>query len=85
MAKLSRGERLQVMLTDDELTAIDDWRFGRKMPAGLQRCATDPWLARRTRANASSDCIARRVRRDLPSCEKAIRLSPRIPALRSGI
>jgi hypothetical protein len=33
MAELSRGERLQIMLTDDELIAVDDWRFGKKMPS----------------------------------------------------
>ena len=26
---LGRVERLQIMLTDDELAAIDDWRFER--------------------------------------------------------
>ena len=30
---LGRVERLQIMLTEDELTAIDDWRFGRQMPS----------------------------------------------------
>jgi hypothetical protein len=30
---LGRIERLQIMLTDDELVAIDDWRFGRRMPS----------------------------------------------------
>ena len=30
---LGRVERLQIMLTDDELVAIDDWRFGRRMPS----------------------------------------------------
>jgi metal-responsive CopG/Arc/MetJ family transcriptional regulator len=29
----SRGERLQVMLTDQELKALDDWRFMRRMPS----------------------------------------------------
>ena len=28
-----RVERLQIMLTDDELAVIDDWRFGRRMPS----------------------------------------------------
>lgn len=28
-----RGERLQIMLTQDELTALDDWRFRRQMPS----------------------------------------------------
>ena len=30
---LARGERLQIMLTRDELTALDDWRFGKRMPS----------------------------------------------------
>ena len=33
MSDISRGERLQVMLTDDELKALDDWRFSRRMPS----------------------------------------------------
>ena len=28
-----RVERLQIMLTNDELKVIDDWRFGRQMPS----------------------------------------------------
>ncbi len=28
-----RGERLQIMLTDEELSALDDWRFSRRMPS----------------------------------------------------
>jgi hypothetical protein len=30
---LGRIERLQIMLTLDELAAIDDWRFVRRMPS----------------------------------------------------
>jgi hypothetical protein len=30
---LGRVERLQIMLTDEELTVIDDWRFIRRMPS----------------------------------------------------
>lgn len=33
MAELNRGERLQIMLTDTELAAVDDWRFARRMPS----------------------------------------------------
>jgi hypothetical protein len=33
MPELNRGERLQIMLTDDELSAVDDWRFSRRMPS----------------------------------------------------
>ena len=30
---LARGERLQIMLTREELRALDDWRFKRRMPS----------------------------------------------------
>ena len=30
---LGRVERLQIMLTLDELAAVDDWRFVRRMPS----------------------------------------------------
>jgi hypothetical protein len=32
MAGLTREERLQIMLTVEELQLIDDWRFKRRMP-----------------------------------------------------
>jgi hypothetical protein len=33
MGELIRGERLQIMLSDDELEALDDWRFAKRMPS----------------------------------------------------
>ncbi len=33
MTDLTRGERLQIMLTPEELKALDDWRFSRRMPS----------------------------------------------------
>ena len=33
MNDLTRGERLQIMLTGEELRAVDDWRFTRRMPS----------------------------------------------------
>ena len=33
MSDLQRGERLQIMLSEDELSALDDWRFSRRMPS----------------------------------------------------
>jgi hypothetical protein len=30
---LTRGERLQIMLTQEELKALDDWRFASRMPS----------------------------------------------------
>lgn len=32
MSELTREQRLQIMVTEDELQAIDDWRFTRRMP-----------------------------------------------------
>jgi len=33
VTKLTRGERLQIMLTGDEVKALDDWRFRKHMPS----------------------------------------------------
>jgi hypothetical protein len=33
MGELSRGERLQIMLTPAELKLVDDWRFSKRMPS----------------------------------------------------
>ena len=33
MNDLTRGERLQIMLTQEELDALDSWRFQRRMPS----------------------------------------------------
>jgi len=33
MASLTRGERLQLMLTPEELVVVDDFRFKRRMPS----------------------------------------------------
>ena len=33
MNDLTRGERLQIMLTAEELEALDSWRFSRRMPS----------------------------------------------------
>jgi hypothetical protein len=33
MGDLNRGERLQIMLTRDELHIIDNWRFAKRMPS----------------------------------------------------
>jgi hypothetical protein len=36
-----RGERLQIMLDEAELRAVDDWRFERRMPsraAAVREC-----------------------------------------------
>lgn len=33
MNDLTRGERLQIMLTGEELEAVDNWRFNKRMPS----------------------------------------------------
>ena len=33
MGEFSRGERLQIMLSQKELRAIDTWRFRKRMPS----------------------------------------------------
>ena len=33
MSDLTRGERLQIMLTKEEIEALDNWRFKRRMPS----------------------------------------------------
>jgi hypothetical protein len=33
MGRLTRETRLQIMLTDDELKALDDWRFKYRLPS----------------------------------------------------
>jgi hypothetical protein len=33
MNDLTRGERLQIMLTGEELQALDNWRFSKRMPS----------------------------------------------------
>jgi len=33
MSDTNREERLQIMLTEDELRIVDDWRFNQRMPS----------------------------------------------------
>ncbi|HVN00847.1 MAG TPA: hypothetical protein VMT68_11615 [Caulobacteraceae bacterium] len=33
MTDINRGERLQIMLTAEELQVLDDWRFTQRMPS----------------------------------------------------
>ena len=33
MSDLERGERLQIMLSPEEIRALDDWRFACRMPS----------------------------------------------------
>jgi len=53
-----RGERLQVMLTAEELAALDDWRFAQRMPS---RAAAIRELLRRGLAAAGYEQILGRT------------------------
>jgi antitoxin component HigA of HigAB toxin-antitoxin module len=33
MSELERGERLQIMLSAEELQAVENWRFDKRMPS----------------------------------------------------
>jgi len=33
MGEITRGERMQIMLTAEEVAALDDWRFAKRMPS----------------------------------------------------
>jgi hypothetical protein len=33
MVELNRPERLQIMLSAEEIKALDDWRFAKRMPS----------------------------------------------------
>jgi hypothetical protein len=52
MSTLQRAERLQIMLTPDELAVLDDWRFSRRMPS---RAAAIRELLRRGLASEGFD------------------------------
>jgi len=59
MAKgdLARGERLQIMLSPEELAAVDDFRFKRRMPS---RAAAVRDLLRLGLAAVGIDAVAGR-------------------------
>lgn len=51
MGDTGRGERLQIMLTPEELDALDTWRFTRRMPS---RAAAVRELLKRGLADVST-------------------------------
>jgi hypothetical protein len=51
MARLERVERLQVMLNEEELASVENWRFERRMPS---RAAAVRELLRRGLAGEGS-------------------------------
>lgn len=61
MSDQNRDERLQIMLTDEELSALDDWRFARRMPS---RAAAVRELLRRGLAAEGVDIVGRMKSKD---------------------
>lgn len=61
MAGLTRETRLQIMLNDDELAVIDDWRFQQRMPSRAAAIRQLLNVGLRTVTNGSAD-PARRSR-----------------------
>lgn len=55
MGALERGERLQIMLTEEELAALDTWRFSRRMPS---RAAAVRELLKRGLAAEGVDAVS---------------------------
>ena len=76
MVGLARGERLQIMLSDDELAAVDDWRFNKRMPS---RASAIRELLKRGLAAEGIVVAGKLHARDfgvLDLAEKAIKTSP---------
>jgi hypothetical protein len=55
MAGLSRETRLQIMLNDEELAAIDDWRFKQRMPSRAAAIRDLLHLGLKAKSNGSAD------------------------------
>jgi len=57
MSNITRGERLDIMLTADELEALDSWRFSVRMPS--RAAAIRELLKRGLAAEVSTKPMAR--------------------------
>ncbi len=55
MSGLSRETRLQIMLSEDELSAIDDWRFKQRMPSRASAIRELLMLGLRATATGTAD------------------------------
>jgi hypothetical protein len=62
LSDLMREQRLQIMLTEEELSAIDDWRFNRRMPT--RAAAVRELLKRGLAAEGFATAAAREKSRD---------------------
>jgi len=88
-----RGERLQIMLTKEELTAVDTWRFGRRMPSRaaavrelLRRGLSAEGFAVSDGATKSGDygVIANNEARKAPKDGKGAAANSANPTMRNG-
>jgi hypothetical protein len=66
---LTRGERLQIMLTKEEVEALDSWRFSRRMPS--RAAAIRELLKRGLAAEGFNLADGERHSRDFGVTEKA--------------
>ena len=62
MPGLNRGERLQIMLTEHELAALDDWRFAYRLPS--RAAAVRDLLRRGLAAEGAEASAAGRLSKD---------------------
>jgi len=82
MSEQNRGERLQIMLTEEELAALDDWRFARRMPS---RAAAVRELLRRGLSAAGASLTGGRLKsKDYGVTEAALNPNDRPPRRTNG-
>ncbi len=55
MSGLSRETRLQIMLDEEELAAIDDWRFKQRMPSRAAAIRDLLQLGLKAKSNGAAD------------------------------
>jgi len=65
MADLTRAERLQIMLTQEEVKALDDWRFNMRMSS--RAAAVRDLLKRGLQAEGFEIAVAKSRRGQRPS------------------
>ena len=78
MNDLTRGERLQIMLTREELEALDNWRFARRMPS--RAAAVRELLKRGLAAEGFAEVVWRQQIRGFRRYRRVLRLLPRTTA-----
>jgi hypothetical protein len=72
MSNMTKAERLQIILTPEELTALDDWRFANRMPT--RAAAIRELMKRGMAARIEADGTSKGDRRS-----RDVRLVDRLP------